>query len=296
VSIFVPSSVFISEGLLKQKNRDEIEEGKMFKKKSIVGIVLVGIIALGVGLGSMSLADTSDEDTLNTQNDMVIEDPQADDVFVGGTPGSCGYLWDEERNGWHRPWDTDSFIPAAEKPEWDEFVSEVPVVIVDPEPVDDQIVGGTPGSCGYVWDSERNGWHRPWDTDSFISPADKPEWNDFIPSYKIVTATVVDSSFSGNEIKMAIGDSVMVSLVSNPSTGFQWGLAEISDESVMEQVNQEFTLPEHDKPLPPGTPGEEIWTFEAIGSGTSTLSMEYSRPWDGGEKAVETFVLTIIVE
>ena len=117
----------------------------MFKKKSIVGIVLVGIMALGVGVGSMSLADTSDEDTLNNQNDIVIEDQQTDDVFVGGTPGSCGYLWDEERNGWHRPWDPDSFIPAAEKPDWDEFISEVPVVIVDPEPLDDQIIGGIGG-------------------------------------------------------------------------------------------------------------------------------------------------------
>ncbi|MFC2027918.1 META domain-containing protein [Chloroflexota bacterium] len=38
----------------------------MFKKKSIIGIVLVGIIALVVGLGSMSLADTSDENSRST--------------------------------------------------------------------------------------------------------------------------------------------------------------------------------------------------------------------------------------
>ena len=45
-----------------------------------------------------------------------------------------------------------------------------------------QIVGGTPGSCGYVWDVERSGWHRPWDPDSFIRAEDKPEWDKFIPS------------------------------------------------------------------------------------------------------------------
>ncbi|UCG83590.1 MAG: hypothetical protein JSW38_01870 [Dehalococcoidia bacterium] len=45
-----------------------------------------------------------------------------------------------------------------------------------------QIVGGTPGSCGYVWDAERDGWHRPWDPDSFIPAEDKPEWDKFIPS------------------------------------------------------------------------------------------------------------------
>ena len=42
------------------------------------------------------------------------------------------------------------------------------------------IVGGTPGSCGYVWDAERGGWHRPWDPDSFIRAEDKPEWDKFI--------------------------------------------------------------------------------------------------------------------
>ena len=45
-----------------------------------------------------------------------------------------------------------------------------------------QIVGGTPGSCGYVWDAERSGWHRPWDPNSFIPAEDKPEWDKFIPS------------------------------------------------------------------------------------------------------------------
>ena len=42
--------------------------------------------------------------------------------IVGGTPGSCGYVWDAERGGWHRPWDPDSFIPAGDKPEWDKFI------------------------------------------------------------------------------------------------------------------------------------------------------------------------------
>ena len=42
--------------------------------------------------------------------------------IVGGTPGSCGYVWDAERGGWHRPWDANSFIPANEKPEWEQYL------------------------------------------------------------------------------------------------------------------------------------------------------------------------------
>ena len=50
------------------------------------------------------------------------------------------------------------------------------------EKEESQIVGGTPGSCGYVWDAKRQGWHRPWDPDSFIPAEDKPEWDKFIPA------------------------------------------------------------------------------------------------------------------
>jgi inhibitor of cysteine peptidase len=170
-----------------------------------------------------------------------------------------------------------------------------PVDVEDPhEP--DPLIGGTPGSCGYAWDRERGGWHRPWDSDSFVPAEDKPEWDKFIPSFDIVSATLVDSSISGGEVKMSVGDSVMIELASNPSTGFQWELIEISNEAVLEYVDQEFMMPEHEKPLPPGTPGYEIWTFKAIGLGNSTFSMEYSRPWEGGEKAMEEFTLTVVVE
>ncbi|MFO8009731.1 MAG: META domain-containing protein [Dehalococcoidia bacterium] len=44
------------------------------------------------------------------------------DGLIGGTPASCGYAWDGERGGWHRPWDENSFIPADEKPEWKRFI------------------------------------------------------------------------------------------------------------------------------------------------------------------------------
>lgn len=41
--------------------------------------------------------------------------------IIGGTPGSAGYQWDPDRGGWIRPWDTKSFIPMADKPEWYEY-------------------------------------------------------------------------------------------------------------------------------------------------------------------------------
>ncbi|MCD6567992.1 MAG: protease inhibitor I42 family protein [Dehalococcoidia bacterium] len=45
-----------------------------------------------------------------------------------------------------------------------------------------------------------------------------------------------------------------------------------------------------------GAPGKEVWTFEALEKGSSTISMEYSQPWEGGEKAAQTFSLTVVVK
>ena len=101
------------------------------------------------------------------------------------------------------------------------------------------------------------------------------------------------------EVEVAAGGSLTVTLCSNPTTGFQWSeLAQISDQTVLQQIDHKFVPPEDtgDRPPPPGTPSKEIWTFKALKEGESTISMEYSRPWEGGEKGEWTFVLTVLVE
>jgi len=90
---------------------------------------------------------------------------------------------------------------------------------------------------------------------------------------------------------------LVVTLCSNPTTGFQWAEeAQISDPGVLKQLQHEFVGPESEPPPPPGTPGQEIWTFNALKKGTSTVYMEYSRPWEGGEKGEWTYTLTVVVK
>jgi N-methylhydantoinase B/oxoprolinase/acetone carboxylase alpha subunit len=147
----------------------------MLNKKAFVGMTLVIVVGLGVGLWSTSTADNLSTNTPNDQAQIIIDDSDNNSILVGGHPGSCGYVWDRDREGWHRPWDPDSFISAEDKPEWQTFI---PVI---EEPQNDVFVGGTPGSCGYMWDEERGGWHRPWDANSFILAEEKPEWEQYIP-------------------------------------------------------------------------------------------------------------------
>ena len=96
---------------------------------------------------------------------------------------------------------------------------------------------------------------------------------------------------------MAVGDSFTVTLCSNPTTGFMWSeSAQISDQTVLQQTDHQLVMPESEPPPPPGTPGQEVWTFQALNKGETTVSMEYSRPWEGGEKGNWTFALTVVVK
>lgn len=105
----------------------------------------------------------------------------------------------------------------------------------------------------------------------------------------------VDASYSGKEVELGVGGSLIVTLESNPaSTGFEWELKGISDETVLQKVDQKYEPPEQSGMV--GAPGKEIWTFKGLKKGESSISMEYSQPWEGGTKAAETFQLTVVVK
>jgi len=89
-----------------------------------------------------------------------------------------------------------------------------------------------------------------------------------------------------------VGEELTVTLGSNPTTGLQWSEeAWISDETIIRQVDHKFVGPGID--LPPGTPGEEVWTFKGLKKGTTTIILEYSRPWN--EKDIGLWAVFIAV-
>jgi inhibitor of cysteine peptidase len=115
----------------------------------------------------------------------------------------------------------------------------------------------------------------------------------------------LDASDGGRELKVSVGSTLVVTLESNPTTGYKWGYEEgvsdtliihtgIPDETVLRLIEQKFVEPVAGAHL--GAGGEEVWTFKAVGKGKTELSMEYSEPWEGGIKAAKTFRLTIVVE
>ncbi len=95
------------------------------------------------------------------------------------------------------------------------------------------------------------------------------------------------------EITIAKNAELVVKLASNPSTGFNWTPAAIGTPSVLAQVDSKYVAPSGNAV---GAAGTQVLTFKASEKGTTTVKMDYSRPWEGGEKAEWTFQLRVTVQ
>lgn len=120
------------------------------------------------------------------------------------------------------------------------------------------------------------------------------------PSSKSSAVSVTCDEFSAQKdivktLTVATGSTFSVTLCSNGTTGFQWGeKTQIGDPQVLQQTSYK-TVAAQNTGGKVGVPGTEVWNFKALKSGTSTVYVEYSRPWQGGEKAVQTFKLNVTV-
>jgi inhibitor of cysteine peptidase len=103
----------------------------------------------------------------------------------------------------------------------------------------------------------------------------------------------LDESSSGQQIEIASNGVFTVTLESNQTTGYSWELKEIGDTSILQKTSNEYIAPDTNLV---GAGGQEVWTFKALKAGETTLTMEYSQPWEGGDKANKTFSITVIVK
>lgn len=100
-----------------------------------------------------------------------------------------------------------------------------------------------------------------------------------------------DSLFT-SKCEAKIGDEINITLCSNRTTAFQWRY-KTTVENVLKEEKHDFQEPTNDAM---GAAGKESWTFEAVGTGTTVIQMEYSGPWEGEEKVEWTYTVTVTVE
>jgi len=99
----------------------------------------------------------------------------------------------------------------------------------------------------------------------------------------------IDAAADGGTIDLAVGSTLRLSLLENPSTGFRWRVA--ADGAPALRVEAEDYLPSG---AMPGAPGLHRWEFRAIQPGEARLRLDHARAWET-VPPVETFALTIRV-
>ena len=96
------------------------------------------------------------------------------------------------------------------------------------------------------------------------------------------------------DVNADVGSSIVVTLCSNPTTGFQWTESpKNSDSSVLRQKEHEYISPDTNLT---GAAGKQTWSFEALKKGTTTILFEYSQSWEGGEKSFWTLTANVVVK
>lgn len=86
-------------------------------------------------------------------------------------------------------------------------------------------------------------------------------------------------------IEAAAGQTFVITLDSNPSTGYRWSLDEPLDEQVVRLVGSEYQAPAANLP---GAGGAEVWTFRAVAPGAARVALSYARSWERDTPPAET--------
>jgi inhibitor of cysteine peptidase len=99
----------------------------------------------------------------------------------------------------------------------------------------------------------------------------------------------------GGQVEVNVGQVLVLTLESNPTTGYSWQVVEAGDSVLRQTGEPEFkAASELDPPLL-GAGGVEVFRFEAVGAGETRLELVYHRPWEEGVEPLETFSVQVVV-
>ena len=93
-------------------------------------------------------------------------------------------------------------------------------------------------------------------------------------------------------LELAKGQPLTIRLDANPTTGFQWQLAASLDEKVIALVGDDYQRTDTSRV---GAGGTDVWTFKAVGTGRTTIVLEYRRPWEKDVPPAERKTFPVIV-
>lgn len=97
-----------------------------------------------------------------------------------------------------------------------------------------------------------------------------------------------DASYSGKTVELSLGDSLIVTLASDATTGYGWTSPVISNEMVLRKTMYEYIGEV-------GLGGKEVWTFKTLQKGICNIQTAYTRTGERDVPPVQTFHLKVVV-
>jgi inhibitor of cysteine peptidase len=108
-----------------------------------------------------------------------------------------------------------------------------------------------------------------------------------------LAATVhVTAADNGKAVSLHPGDTLVVALASNPSTGTGWYIHSV-DKTVLRFKSNTYKAAPH-KPGLVGSGGTSTLKFVALAKGRTPLLLDYKQPFNP-KKIFQTFRLTVVV-
>ena len=107
-----------------------------------------------------------------------------------------------------------------------------------------------------------------------------------------VSAVTLTEAQNGKTVVVDQGASLIISLESNPGTGYKWQIGK-NDNAILKFVDQSALPP---KTPMPGARGRQMFKFKAIASGNDAFELEYVRPWEKGVAPAKRFGVIVTVK
>ncbi len=104
----------------------------------------------------------------------------------------------------------------------------------------------------------------------------------------------VDERHEGRSLLLRTGQSLIVSLESNPSTGFGWYRVEPTEPILVMEGEPRF-IPGEGAELA-GAPGRQELVFVGGRKGVTTLKLTYGRAWETPTPSTQHYLLQVTVE
>jgi len=108
------------------------------------------------------------------------------------------------------------------------------------------------------------------------------------------TVTVTEKQNNG-KVALNRGDTLVVRLESNPTTGYTWKVSKCDSKILKLAGEPVFEQPVR-KPPVVGAPGHQVFKFRTPAVGKTKLQLEYRRPWEKNAKPEETFTVNVEVK